>query len=237
MGVSARSGAKGARSRQSRVARVTPGWVAPVLILASWVWLPTVAGCFQGDREARRLKAESTARGADMESGGVAAGTAATATAAVDTVAVGAEAPEPVVSGPGAPGAVDQDSGSAEAAVAVIRGYYAAIDASDYARAYRYWAGEGEASGQTFEEFRRGFAGTASVRVDVGEPGRIEGAAGSRYIRIPVEVHATTAQGTAQCFRGSYTLRRAVVPGATEEQRRWRIYSAELRECGAESGP
>ena len=65
----------------------------------------------------------------------------------------------------------------------------------------------------------------------MGEPGRIEGAAGSRYIRIPVEVRATTADGAAQCFRGSYTLRRGVVPGATEEVRRWRIYSAELREC------
>jgi hypothetical protein len=216
MGVHARSGAKVARSRRSRVAgvtprrvaRVTPRWLAPVLILAWWVWIPAVTGCFQGDREARRLKAESTAQGVDANSVGVVADAAATATTAVA-----------------------QDSGSAEAAVAVVRDYYAAIDAGDYGRAYRYWASGGEASGQTFEEFRRGLAGTASVRVEVGEPGRIEGAAGSRYIRIPVEVHATTTQGAAQCFRGSYTLRRAVVPGATEEQRRWRIYSAELRAC------
>lgn len=127
--------------------------------------------------------------------------------------------------------------GSPGAAVAVIRDYYAAIAAGDYAGAYRYWASGGAASGQTFEEFRRGFAGTASVRVEVGEPGRIEGAAGSRYISIPVEVHATTTAGAAQCFRGSYTLRRVVVPGASEEMRRWRIHSAELRECGAGSGP
>ena len=181
------------------------------------------------------MEAESAAQGAEAKPG-VAAGAEATATAAVDTVAVGAGAPGAIAPAPAATGAAAPDSGSPEAAVAVIRDYYVAIAAGDYARAYRYWAGGGEASGQTFEEFRRGLAGTASVRVEVGEPGRIEGAAGSRYIRIPVEVHATTRDGAAQCFQGSYTLRRAVVTGATEEQRRWRIYSAELRECGAGEG-
>src|SRR5690606_26247468 len=113
------------------------------------------------------------------------------------------------------------DDGSAEAAAAVIRDYYAAIAARDYARAYGHWADGGAASGQSFEQFRAGFAETASVTADVGAPGRVEGAAGSRYVSVPVEVRATTTAGAAQCFRGTYTLRRAVVPGATTEQRSW----------------
>ena len=129
------------------------------------------------------------------------------------------------------PPAGQPDAGSAEAAVAVIRDYYAAIAAGDYARAYRYWADGGAASGQSFEQFRAGFAETASVMATVGAPGRVEGAAGSRYVSVPVEVHATTTAGAAQCFRGTYTLRRAVVPGATAEQRRWHITSADLRPC------
>lgn len=123
------------------------------------------------------------------------------------------------------------DDDGAEAAAAVIRDYYAAIAARDYARAYGYWGDGGAASGQSFEQFRAGFAETASVTAQVGAPGRIEGAAGSRYVSVPVEVHATTTAGAAQCFRGTYTLRRAVVPGATEEQRRWHIASADMRPC------
>jgi hypothetical protein len=75
------------------------------------------------------------------------------------------------------------------------------------------------------------------VTAQVGAPGRVEGAAGSRYVSVPVEVHATTTAGAAQCFRGTYTLRRAVVPGATVEQRRWHIASADLRPCAASPAP
>ena len=119
----------------------------------------------------------------------------------------------------------------------MIRDYYAAIAARDYARAYAHWGDGGAASGQSFEQFRAGFAETAAVAADVGAPGRVEGAAGSRYVSVPVEVHATTTAGAAQWFRGTYTLRRAVVPGATEEQRRWHIASADMRPCAGSPAP
>lgn len=141
------------------------------------------------------------------------------------------------------PPAGQPDDGSAAAAAAVIRDYYAAIAARDYARAYGHWSDGGAASGQSFEQFRAGFAETASVTAEVGAPGRVEGAAGSRYVSVPVEVRATTTAGAAQCFRGTYTLRRAVVPGATAEQRSWHIASADIRPCagspaqGADAGP
>jgi len=123
------------------------------------------------------------------------------------------------------------DSTGADAAVAVIRQYSAAIDRGDYARAYALWADHGAASGQSFEAFRRGFAETASVEVEIGAPSRIEPAAGSRFIQVPVVVRAVRTDGGAQCFRGAYTLQRSVVPGATPEQQRWRIRSADIAPC------
>jgi len=119
--------------------------------------------------------------------------------------------------------------GSAAAAAAVVRGYYAAIDARDYRRAYSAWEREGAASGQSFDAFQRGFYSTATVSVHLGEPGRIEGAAGSRYVDIPVDITARKTGGGVQRFRGTYTLRRAVVTGASPEQRMWHIYSAHIR--------
>lgn len=115
-------------------------------------------------------------------------------------------------------------------AVATLHRYYAAIDARDYARAYALWADSGRASGQSYEAFAAGFAQTAGVRVETGAPGRIEGAAGSRYVEVPVEVEAVTTNGRTQRFEGTYTLRRSVVDGATTEQQQWRIYSARIAE-------
>jgi len=117
-----------------------------------------------------------------------------------------------------------------EAAADIIRQYYAAIDARNYRRAYEFWSGKGDASKKTFDEFRNGFAQTRSVRVDIGEPGDMEGAAGSRYVTFPVTVHAATKDGKEQNFKGEYVLRRSVVDGATAEQRAWRIYSAKINE-------
>ncbi|MDQ2702480.1 MAG: hypothetical protein M3Y70_06625 [Pseudomonadota bacterium] len=123
---------------------------------------------------------------------------------------------------PGEPAAAD--------AVAVLRDYYAAIAARDHARAYALWSGRGEASGQTLEQFAAGFADTAAVAAEPGTPGRIEPAAGSRYIEVPVSVSTTGSDGSVHRYVGSYTLRCAVVDGASAEQRAWRISSADIRE-------
>ena len=121
------------------------------------------------------------------------------------------------------------DESSPTDALDIIREYYAAINAGDHRKAYELWSGKGEASKQTYEEFRGGFANTASVEVEMGGPGRTEGAAGSRFIEVPVRITAKTRDGQIQRFSGKYTLRRAVVDGATAEQRAWRIYSADIR--------
>ena len=128
---------------------------------------------------------------------------------------------------------LSQSAASTEAlvqeAVQVIRNYYSAIDRRDYQQAYSAWDRDGAASHQSFKSFKQGFANTASVAVEVGEPGRLDGAAGSTYIEIPVTVTAVTKNGTRQRFRGSYVLRRVNdVPGSTPEQRRWHLYSAHI---------
>jgi hypothetical protein len=121
------------------------------------------------------------------------------------------------------------DSASADAAANVVRDYYAALRARDYRRAYRWWEGEGAASGKTFEQFAAGYSNTATVEATVGVPGRIEGAAGSRYVEVPVTVRAVTRTDEKQRFGGRYVLRRSLVDGATATQRRWHIYSATMK--------
>ena len=118
----------------------------------------------------------------------------------------------------------------ADAAVAVLRDYYAAIEARDYARAYAQWEDGGRASGQTPEQFANGFADTRAVALSVGQPGRIDAGAGQRHIEIPVSLQATRSDGGIRRYAGSYVLHLTVVDGATPEQRSWHIASASLNE-------
>jgi hypothetical protein len=121
----------------------------------------------------------------------------------------------------------DSTSASAEAA-GVLRQYYEAINGRDFRRAYELWEGGSAASGQTFEEFVTGFEETARVEIEIGDPGRVEPAAGSQYVEVPARIRAVMTSGEEQRFEGTYTLRRSVVDGATAEQRRWHIYSAAI---------
>jgi len=113
-------------------------------------------------------------------------------------------------------------------AVAVVRAHYQAIDQRRYRDAYELWESKGAASGKTFEAFQSGFASTKSVTVEAERPAGMEGAAGSRYVQVPVHVIAKMDDGTTQEFKGTYTVRRAVVDGATLEQRAWHLYSADV---------
>lgn len=134
---------------------------------------------------------------------------------------------------------VQNDDGSQDAApaeptpedaLAVVRDYYDSINSRSYARAYSLWSDNGRSSGQSPQQFADGFADTASVAVEVQAPGRVDAAAGSRYIEVPVALSATQNDGSVRKYVGAYTLRRAVVDGASAEQRAWRIGTADLRE-------
>jgi hypothetical protein len=111
----------------------------------------------------------------------------------------------------------------------VVRNYYEAIQARDYDAAYSLWGQSGQASGKTRTAFAAGFAQTAEVHATVSDSVQMEGAAGSQYATVPVVVDGVLRSGAKQHFEGTYTLRRTMVDGATPEQRRWHIYSADLK--------
>ena len=121
------------------------------------------------------------------------------------------------------------DQATPAAARQVVVDYYAAIDAGDYAKAYALWSDNGAASGQTFEHFSGGYANTRSVHAVVGDPTDEEGAAGSRYIQVPVHLNAMQRDGSERRYDGRFTLRAVVADGATQEQRRWHLASAEMQ--------
>jgi hypothetical protein len=125
---------------------------------------------------------------------------------------------------------IGDDEPTPQEAVDVVRDYYAAINGRNYARAFALWSDGGRSTGQSPQQFADGFSDTNGVSVEVMAPGRIDAAAGSRYIEVPVALTATQDDGSQRKYVGAYKLRRAVVDGATPEQRAWRIASADLRE-------
>jgi len=112
----------------------------------------------------------------------------------------------------------------------VLRRYYAAINARDFARAQAAWA-EGQGAGQSPAEFAAGFADAAAIEVTVGEPHPAGGAAGSVQVEVPVTVTTTRADGSVRHQAGRYTLRRSQADGATAAQRAWRIVAIDLRDA------
>jgi len=113
-------------------------------------------------------------------------------------------------------------------AVEVVQQYYASLEAKDFASAYAQWV-DG-ASGQSAGQFAAGFNDVAQIIVTADAPARMEGAAGSRYVEVPVAVETTFNDGRVRRDVGAYVLQRSVVDGATDAQRAWRIASADLRE-------
>lgn len=121
------------------------------------------------------------------------------------------------------------DPKSDAAAANVIRRYYSAINAHDYATAWTQWGPDGR-PGQRFADFQKGFADTRATRVTIGPMPPSEGAAGSIYATIPVTVDAQLNDGRQQRFAGQYVVRRVNdVPGASADQLRWHIDSATLK--------
>lgn len=129
----------------------------------------------------------------------------------------------------GLPPAMSEEPSSSDA-VAVMREYYSAINAGSFGRAYALWADGGRASGQSPQQFASGFANAVGVSVELMQPGRVDAAAGSRYIEVPVAITSTYRDGSQRKYGGVYTLRRAAAGGASADQRAWRIASADIRE-------
>lgn len=122
------------------------------------------------------------------------------------------------------------DPKSPEAAVAVVRRYHALLAAKRYPEAYALWGNGGEASGLSSAEFAASFDKYATYSAEIGDAGRMEGAAGSSYVEVPVQVSGTLASGERFDMEGPIVLRRVNdVPGSTEAQRRWHISDSGVR--------
>ena len=147
-------------------------------------------------------------------------------------VAAPAEALDPP--SPGQAGALPDDRGpiseapftpeSAQGAADVLQTYYALIEEGDYESAWRLRAPGG--NGKNFAEFAAGFDKYAEHHALIGAPSDISGAAGSLYVEVPVQTYGKLQDGTPFSSAGTVTMRRSNdVPGATAEQRRWRIHT------------
>ena len=112
----------------------------------------------------------------------------------------------------------------------LLSSYYQEINRRQFARAYTYWEDLGKASNQSFAHFEQGYADTEHVVVSLGRP-QVEGAAGSLYARVPVDIVATLKNQTKQSFRGTYVLRRSDIPPF--DKLGWRIHSAQIEQTSS----
>lgn len=147
---------------------------------------------------------------------------------------------EPVVPpAPGTPGGLPDDRTpiseapftptSAQGAGNLMQVYYALIAEGQYEKAWRLWTQSGEGSGMTAAAFAASFGAYSSYNANIGKPGEIEGAAGSLFVTVPVQIYARRRSGEEVHQLGEATLRRVNdVPGSTAEQREWHIFKIDL---------
>ncbi|NYZ63677.1 hypothetical protein [Luteimonas deserti] len=122
-----------------------------------------------------------------------------------------------------------------EDGVALLRSYYAALNALDYGRAYGLWSDGGRSSGQSPDQFAAAHAQTSTFMVDIGAPGPVRAAGDAATLEVPVSLRAQQADGTMRRYEGRYVLRTSGVEGTG--RRAWRIVAADLRDAAPADGP
>ena len=121
-----------------------------------------------------------------------------------------------------APFAETSDQGAAN----VVQTYYALLETDRYGEARRL---RSDRAATSDADFATRFRGYREIHAQIGTPGRIEGAAGSLFVDVPVQVYGRLANGESFSRRGTVTLRRVNdVPGSTPVQRRWHIYRSDV---------
>jgi hypothetical protein len=130
---------------------------------------------------------------------------------------------------PGTPGGLPDDrtplderpaaAGSAQAAATVVETYFALVESGRDAEAAKL-----RRDGRDFD-----VKPYARLNAQVGAPSRLEGAAGSLFVEVPVVLYGRYVTGGPYHASGKATLRRVNdVPGATAEQLAWRIEKIEV---------
>ena len=104
---------------------------------------------------------------------------------------------------------------SPQAAAAVLRRYFALAEAGRWDEAEALWWDDDRA-----DAFAARLRSLGDFDPNIAAPGRIEGAAGSAYVSISLQL----IRDSRSLSDGTAVLRRVNdVPGSTAEQRRWRI--------------
>lgn len=136
---------------------------------------------------------------------------------------------------PGAPGGLpivavpaeeeSIDPKSPQGAAQVVQGYYGLLEERRFDEAQDLWNEQGAIGSEEDEAFARRFRNFSEIHANVGAPGQVEGAAGSLYVVVPVQVYGRLAANGKPWYRlRQVTLRRANdVPGSSKADRRWHI--------------
>lgn len=122
------------------------------------------------------------------------------------------------------------DPKSAQGAAQVLQSYAALLEQRRFTEAWRLWSDRGRASQMGEEEFANSYGKYAELHAEIGAPGRMEGAAGSAYVDIPLRFYGRLKNGQPFNSVGTATLRRVNdVPGSTGEQRQWRLCRLDMQ--------
>ena len=136
---------------------------------------------------------------------------------------------------PGTPGGLPPDAAPIEegsidpkgpqGAAQVVQGYYGLLEERRFDDAQDLWNEKGAIGAEDDEAFARRFRNFSEIHAHVGAPSEMEGAAGSLYVTVPVQVYGRlAANGKPWYMLRQVTLRRVNdVPGASEADGRWHI--------------
>jgi hypothetical protein len=117
------------------------------------------------------------------------------------------------------------DPKSAQGAAQVVEGYYALLEQRRFDDAQDLWREGSVAAEESDARFAARFRGFSEIHANIGAPADPEGAAGSSYVTVPVQVYGRlTANGKPFYALRQVTLVRVNdVPGSSKEDRRWHI--------------
>ena len=98
--------------------------------------------------------------------------------------------------------------------VDLLASFYNAVDRQEYQRAYTYW----EMPPSSYDDFARGYADTASVRLIVAPPVAWDPVSDRFFARVPTVLLATNRDGSQHLFAGCY------VTSSPRQAADWRIF-------------
>lgn len=120
-------------------------------------------------------------------------------------------------------GVIDADS--AQGAAQVVQGYYGLLEEKRFEDAQDLWNPTGAIGQQDDAHFAARFRGFSEIHANIGAPTQPDGAAGSVYVSVPVQIYGRLAANGKPWYALRQVMLRRVndVPGSTAEQRRWHI--------------